>query len=104
FRVARMLDLIASVRPADYMMMRRLAAADGSLQRKYPQLKRWNFSMDFVGHIAEHLAVVEAERISWSDWGTREAIERTFAALNQVPPWHSVMSWARNSQAQAVAS
>jgi hypothetical protein len=33
------------------------------------------------------LAVVDADRTSWSDWGTREAIERTFAALNQVPPW-----------------
>ena len=64
----------------------------------------WNFSADFMGHIAEHLAVVEADGICWSDWGTRAAIERTFVTLNEVPPWHSVMSWARTTQAQAVAA
>jgi mannose-1-phosphate guanylyltransferase len=103
FRVARMLDLLASVRPADYFTMRKFAAA-GSLNRNYHHLEQWNFSADFMGHIADHLAVVEADRIGWSDWGTREAIERTFATLNQIPPWHSVMSWARTTQPQAAAS
>jgi len=103
FRVARMLDLIAAVRPADYFTMRRFAEA-GTLNRNYGHLERWNFSADFLGHIAEHLAVVEADRVGWSDWGTREAIERTFVALNQVPPWHSVMSWTRTAQGPNVTS
>ena len=86
FRVARMLELIAAMRPADYISMRALAAT-GSLNRNYHRLERWNFSADFLGRIPQHLAVLDADRTSWSDWGTREAIERTFAALKQVPPW-----------------
>jgi mannose-1-phosphate guanylyltransferase len=102
-RVARMLELIASIRPADYANMRNLAAS-GSLVRNYHRLDRWSFSTDFISHTAEHLVVVEADGIRWSDWGTREAIERTFASLNQVPPWHSGASWARTMQTQPVVS
>jgi hypothetical protein len=29
-----------------------------------------------------------ADDLGWSDWGTPEAIERTFAAMGMVPPWH----------------
>lgn len=94
FRVARMLELIASVRRADYVDMQRLAQA-GCLQRNYQDVARWNFSADFMSYIPEHLAVIEVDRVRWSDWGTREAIERTFASLNQVPPWHSPVSWAK---------
>lgn len=103
FRVSRMLELVAAVRPQEHSAMRTFAEA-GSLHRNYHHLERWNFSADFMDRIAEHLAVVEADQICWSDWGTRDAIERTFASLNQVPPWHSLMSWARTAPMQAAAS
>ena len=86
FRVARAIELITAVRPDDVRAMQRLAAA-GRLHRDYNELPRWNFSADFLGHIPDHLAVIDADRTHWSDWGTREAIERTFATLNQIPPW-----------------
>jgi mannose-1-phosphate guanylyltransferase len=98
FRVARVLDLIASVRPADYSAMRRLVM-QGRLNRDCDSFPPWNFSADFLGHIPEHLVVIDADRTNWSDWGTREAIERTFATLNQVPPW--LLSVSRQTIAES---
>jgi len=86
FRATRVLELVAAVRPSDVEVMQRLNA-DGRLRSDYHLLPRWNFSADFLVQIPQHLAVVEADSTRWSDWGTREAIERTFASLNQVPPW-----------------
>jgi hypothetical protein len=45
-----------------------------------------NFSRDFL-ELAQHLVVTRGDRLGWSDWGTPEAIERTFAALGLTPPW-----------------
>lgn len=69
-RVARFLELARAVRPdAD-----RTDVA-------------WNFSRDVLAHISQHLLVVRGEGLGWSDWGTPEAVERTFAALGLVPSW-----------------
>jgi mannose-1-phosphate guanylyltransferase len=86
FRMVRVLDLIGEIRPDDFNAMQRLASR-GRMRSDYIDLPRWNFSSDFLGHVPEHLAVIDADRTRWSDWGTREAIERTFATLNQTPPW-----------------
>lgn len=100
FRVARVLELISAVRPHDDAVMRQLASC-GRLQSDYNNLPRWNFSADFLGHIPQHLVVVDADRTRWSDWGTREAIERTFATLKQVPPW--LMSHATSEPSSSIA-
>lgn len=47
--------------------------------------------------IPEHLVTFRVDDTGWSDWGTEQAIERTFAVLALVPPW-------RDSTPQRVAS
>jgi len=49
-------------------------------------LPRWNFSSDFLHHVAGHLMVLPVVGSSWSDWGTPQAIARTFAAERRLPP------------------
>jgi hypothetical protein len=44
-------------------------------------------SHDFLSRMPEHLVVTRADGLGWSDWGTPEAIERSFAAMGVVPPW-----------------
>jgi hypothetical protein len=36
--------------------------------------------------------VTRGEHLGWSDWGTPEAIERTFAILGLTPPWRLARS------------
>ncbi|MBI3782439.1 MAG: NTP transferase domain-containing protein [Deltaproteobacteria bacterium] len=89
FRVARVLELLAQVRPADFVAMQALTNQT-ELDEAYARLTPWNFSSGFLARIPEHLAVVTASDTGWSDWGTRESIERTFAQLQLTPPWHRV--------------
>jgi len=70
-RVARFLELVREIRP------------DGAADTP------WNFSTDFLGRVPQHLFVVPGEALGWSDWGTPEAIERTFAAMGLIPSWHT---------------
>jgi len=53
----------------------------------YDRLQAWNFSHEFLSRIPEQLVVTRADGLGWSDWGTPEAIERSFAAMRVVPPW-----------------
>jgi mannose-1-phosphate guanylyltransferase len=78
FRVDRLLALVRRLRPAD------LAAVVGG---RYEAVRRWNFSSDLLAHIPDRLVTFRVDDTGWSDWGTEQAIERTFAALDQVPPW-----------------
>lgn len=57
------------------------------LAAEYRALQPWNFSADFLSHVAEQLVVLHADGMRWSDWGTRRAIERTLAVLKQPAPW-----------------
>ncbi len=86
-RVARLIDLIAGVRPDDVARLTALPADPDALAPVYDELRPWNFSRDFLAHVPEHLIVTRADDLGWSDWGTPEAIERTFATLGVVPPW-----------------
>lgn len=45
--------------------------------------------LGFLGRIPEHLVVLRVDDISWSDWGTQQAIEPTFKLLQQRPPWRT---------------
>jgi mannose-1-phosphate guanylyltransferase len=86
FRVRRVLELLAERRPADFVALACLGDAV-ALTRGYATLRPWNFSSDFLAHIADELVVVEADGTGWTDWGTRESIERTLAARGLVPVW-----------------
>ncbi len=86
-RVTRILARLREVRPDDVAGLERLPAAPDALACPYDRLRPWNFSRDFLARIPEHLVVVRADDLGWSDWGTPEAIERTLAALGMAPPW-----------------
>lgn len=80
FRVDRLLTLVRRMRPADFE-----ATAAGRHDGVLP----WNFSSDFLVRIPQHLVTFRVDDTRWSDWGTEQAIERTFAALDQLPPWRA---------------
>ena len=97
-RVARLLGLLCKVRPHDVAAMAPLRADPDALARAYERLPPWNFSKEFLARIPQHLAVACADDVGWSDWGTPEAIERSFAAMGMVPPWHRP-GWRRRRRA-----
>jgi mannose-1-phosphate guanylyltransferase len=88
-RVERLLALARNLRPHD---VARLAAAVGDGEARaavYDDLPAWNFSHDVLSHLTPHLLVLRAADLSWSDWGTVAAIERTLASLGRTPPWRA---------------
>jgi len=89
FRLRRMLELLHQVRPAGTSRLARLLDDPDALVAAYPSIAPWNFSRDFLARVPEHLAVVRAADVGWSDWGTPEAIEQTLAAMGVFPPWQA---------------
>jgi mannose-1-phosphate guanylyltransferase len=77
--VDRLLGLIERRRPADAAAMR-VGRHD---------VAPWNFSSDLLAHVPQHLVTFRVGDTGWSDWGTEDAIERTFAALDRVLPWRA---------------
>ncbi len=86
-RVARVLELVRGLRPDDVARLAPLPADADALRPAYDRLPSWNFSQDVLARIPQHLVVARADDLGWSDWGTPEAIERTFATLGMIPPW-----------------
>jgi len=41
--------------------------------------------------------MVEVADVGWSDWGTRESIERTYRTLNIVPFWNPSHSYPKHA-------
>src|SRR5882724_4033817 len=76
FRVETVLALLRDRLPAVDALLRALGSEGG-----YRRVRSWNFSTDFLTRIPDKLAVVPLEGVSWSDWGTPEAVEQTLAAL-----------------------
>ena len=88
FRASRVLELLAEVQPDAFHAMAAAGSEPEAIERHYASAAPWNFSSDFLAHVAHAMVVLRAEDTGWSDWGTRQSIERTFAALNQPPPWN----------------
>lgn len=88
-RVGRLVALLREVRPDDVARLATLPADVDALVPAYDELPAWNFSRDFLARIPEHLVVARADDLGWSDWGTPEAVERTFATMGLVPPWRA---------------
>jgi mannose-1-phosphate guanylyltransferase len=86
FRPSRALALLRRKRPTDVERLRSVTRSP-TPGAGYERLPRWNFSSDFLSQVPRHLAVVPVDGVSWSDWGTPEAVERTLAALNVEPRW-----------------
>ena len=88
-RVARLLALLRDVRPDDVARLAPLPADPDAFAPAYDEMPAWNFSRDFLARIPEHLVVVRGDDLGWSDWGTPDAVERTFARMGLVPPWRA---------------
>ena len=86
-RVRRVLDLLRLVRPHDVCTLGALVAGAQALSWAYARLSPWSFSSEFLTRVPHALAVLSAEDMGWSDWGTQESIERTLASLGIEPPW-----------------
>jgi mannose-1-phosphate guanylyltransferase len=86
-RVARFIELLREIRPGDFARLTLVPADLEALARAYDEISSWNFSRDFLTRVPEHLVVARADDVGWSDWGTPEAVERTFATMGLVPPW-----------------
>ncbi len=78
FRVRQLLALVRDRRRAEITAQESVS---------YDRVPRWNFSGDFLSRIPRHLAVLPVDDMRWSDWGTPEAVERTFLTLGLELPW-----------------
>jgi mannose-1-phosphate guanylyltransferase len=79
FQASRMLALLRQWRGADVERLRGVFHSGAG----YEGVPSWNFSADFLTQIPDQLAVVPLEGVSWSDWGTPQAVEQTLAALRE---------------------
>ena len=77
FHPSRLLALVRQRRSADVEQLRGVIRSGAG----YEGVPSWNFSADFLTQISRHLVVVPVDGVSWSDWGTPEAVERTLATL-----------------------
>jgi len=85
FQVKRVLELLRDMAPEDSQKLFELRDYSVDAPPIYRDLSPWNFSSQILARIPEELIVLEAPDIRWSDWGTRESIERTYRHLNLVP-------------------
>jgi len=85
FRVDRMLELLARVVPDGVGRLR--LRGDRTVTRAYRSIPPWNISRDFLAHVPQHLVVVRADGIGWSDMGTPESVERTLVTLGRDVSW-----------------
>jgi len=88
FRLPAVLRLLTRLRPADLQAMQALVSRPALADALYEHaVCGWNFSADFLARIPRHLVVLRTAGTGWSDWGTPEAVARTFALLRRRPPW-----------------
>jgi mannose-1-phosphate guanylyltransferase len=100
FRLSRMLDLIREIVPEEFEKLVEIRENPGRAVDLYPGVHPWNFSTGMLAHIPQHLVVLKAANISWSDWGTRESVERTYEALKLVPFWRMAKANGGKDRAQ----
>ncbi len=87
FRLSRMVELLRLMAPAGCDDLLDLIGHPERAAEVYRDLIPWNFSTQFLARIPEHLIVLRADNLHWSDWGTRAAIERTYSRLQLRPAW-----------------
>ncbi|MBN1571309.1 MAG: hypothetical protein JXA73_25970 [Acidobacteria bacterium] len=87
FRLSRMLELLHQMVPHEIEKLSVLRDSPGKAAELYRAIAPWNFSTRILSRIPEHLIVFRVANVSWSDWGTRESVERTYTALKLVPSW-----------------
>ncbi len=87
FRLSRMLELLQQIVPCEIDVLSVLRKCPERAAELYKTIAPWNFSTRVLAHIPRYLIVFRVANVSWSDWGTRESVERTYRALKLVPSW-----------------
>lgn len=87
FQLKRLLGLLRNMAPKDSQKLFEVQDYGAEAPAIYRDLNPWNFSTHILARIAKELIVLEAPDIHWSDWGTRESIERTYKQMKLVPSW-----------------
>ena len=90
FKLSRMLDLLSELVPGEFAKLSELRILSHKADEIYRTLVPWNFSTQVLARIPQHLIMFEVADVQWSDWGTRESVERTYRVLNLVPSWNMV--------------
>jgi len=87
FRLSRMLELVKEVVPDEIEKLNEICEKPNRAADLYRTIPPWNFSTHVLARIPQQLIVLQVADVSWSDWGTRESIERTYRSLNLEPFW-----------------
>ena len=91
FKLGTLLDLVRRVHPALYLNFCRILEAIGTVEEQrtvedvYEVLEPVNFSKEIMMRIADHhprsLSVLPVRKVFWSDWGSRERVQRVLRKL-----------------------
>jgi mannose-1-phosphate guanylyltransferase len=90
FQVKRVLELLRDMAPKNSQKLFELRNSSVDAPAIYQDIHPWNFSSQILARIPEELIVLEAPDIRWSDWGTRESIERTYRHMNLIPAFRAL--------------
>jgi mannose-1-phosphate guanylyltransferase len=88
FRLSRMIELLRQVVPDEFEKISELRESPHRAAELYRTLESWNLSTQVLARIPQHLILFEVADVRWSDWGTRESVERTYRALDLIPFWN----------------
>jgi mannose-1-phosphate guanylyltransferase len=88
FRISRMLELLRELVPEEFEILSQARTSPAKADEIYQSLRSWNLSTQVLARIPQHLVVHRVANVRWSDWGTRELVERTYRALNLAPFWN----------------
>jgi mannose-1-phosphate guanylyltransferase len=88
FRLSRMLELLCELVPEECAKLFELRDSPEKAAGLYQNLDSWNLSTQVLARIPQHLIMLEVADVRWSDWGTKESVERTYRSLNLVPFWN----------------
>ena len=87
FKLSRMMELLYELVPNECEKLSNCIVTGKSL-KLYQSLDSWNLSTQVLARIPQHLIMLEVSDVRWSDWGTRESVERTYRSLHMAPFWN----------------
>jgi mannose-1-phosphate guanylyltransferase len=88
FKLSRMMELLYEFVPNDCEKLSKLRKSPERAAELYENLEPWNLSTQVLARIPQHLIMLKVSDVQWSDWGTRESVERTYRSLNLAPVWN----------------
>jgi len=95
FQLKRMLELLRALAPRNSQKLFYLQGFPEEISAIYQDIDPWNFSSQILAQIPNELIVFEVPDVRWSDWGTRESIERTCRQMKLVPAWRPLAQQSR---------